>query len=136
MRLRDRSLEGVLLPGLQVHHNIHRHGSHDHFFCRTGCFGRLFSVSNDPFLSLAEAATSIFFVAIKVLSPQIHVCRRKDVFVATKHVFCLDKKSISSLLSGQNYVCCDKNAFSLTYIPQQVISNSGSSFQVSLLMLF
>ena len=53
-------------------------------------------------LSLAGTATSIIFVATKVLSRQIFVAtnitllrqkfyRYKHTFVATKHVFCRDK---------------------------------------------
>ena len=78
---------------------------------------------NDLRLNDAERHKYMFVAAKTCLS------RQNTSFVSTK-------KRLSSLLSGQNYVCCDKNAFSLTYIPQQVISNSGSSFQVSLLMLF
>ena len=54
-------------------------------------------------LSLAGAAISIIFVATKVLSRQIRVCRDKIMFVATK--LCL---------SRQNYVCCDKHTFVAT----------------------
>ena len=95
MRLRHWSLEDVLLSGLQVHYDIHRHGSCNDISCRTGCFGRLFFVSHNPLLSLAEAATNVIFVAIKKMSPQIHFCRDKTriscqqktsfvTFVATK----------------------------------------------------
>ena len=52
------------------------------------------------FVSLAEAATSIIFVATK----QTHVCRNKNVFVWTKHVFCRDTIMFAAtkLLSRQN----------------------------------
>ena len=46
-------------------------------------------------LSLAGAATSIIFVATKVLSRQTHVCHNKHMFVATKHIFCCDKSMLA-----------------------------------------
>ena len=47
-------------------------------------------------LSWAGAAISIVFVATKLLSRQTRVCRDKNVFVATKHVFCCDKSMLGA----------------------------------------
>ena len=77
-------------------------------------------------LSLAETATSIIFVATKVLSRQIFVatnitlsrqkfCRDKHTFVATKHVFCRNKSMLVNLftkrLSRQAYFVATKDVF-------------------------
>ena len=58
---------------------------------------------------MAGAATSIIFVATKVLLRQTRICR-ENVFVETKHVCCRDKSMLAErkLLLRQNYVCRDK----------------------------
>ena len=53
-------------------------------------------MKHPPILSLAEAATSIIFVATNVLSRKTRVCRDKSMLAAAKR------------LSRQNYACRDK----------------------------
>ena len=57
---------------------------------------------------IGGSSTSIIFVATNT--------RDKDVFVATKHVFCRDKNMLvaTNFLSRQNYVCRDKDVFVVT----------------------
>ena len=45
-------------------------------------------------ISMVGAATSVIFVTTKVLSPQMHVCGDKHLFVMTKHIFCCDKSML------------------------------------------
>ena len=74
------------------------------------CLLRLCQCGPACFLQSAGAATSIIFVATKVMSRETRVCRCKHVFVATD--MCLSRQNTS--LVRQNYIWRDKHVFVLS----------------------
>ena len=74
-------------------------------------------------VSLAGAATSITFVATKVLLRQTRACRDKRVFVATKHVFCREK-----YLSQEILFCHNKTFIETKMILVTALTNASPEF--------
>ena len=69
-------------------------------------------------LSLAGTATSIIFVATKVLSGQTRVCRDKTCILSRQNYVCCNKTFVATniILSRQAYLCRDKHVFVATNI--------------------
>ena len=62
-------------------------------------------------MSLAGAATSIFFVATKRVLSQQHICCDKHIFVMGKDGFCRDK-----IMLVVTNICHNKHMFVVTSI--------------------